>query len=132
MAFRLPMNLLLDSCALIALANNALPENAHAALESGAWAYVSSLSVWEIAIKVKSGKLSLPKPVEKWFIELCEEHDLQEIPFLADLACAAADLPLIHRDPFDRALIATAMERKLTLLTSDKIIPSYPGITTLW
>ncbi len=126
------MNLILDSCALIALTNGTLPDAAHAALESCNFAYASSASVWEIAIKAKSGKLILPKPAEKWFIELREEYDLIEIPLLADIACAAADLPLLHRDPFDRALIATAMKRNLILITSDQAIPDYPGIRVIW
>ena len=126
------MNLLLDSCALIGLTNGTLPEAAHAALESCNFAYTSLVSPWEIAIKAKSGKLTLPKPAEKWFCEIREEYDLIELPLLADTACAAADLPLIHRDPFDRVLIATAQEKNLILITSDRTIPKYPGVKCLW
>jgi PIN domain nuclease of toxin-antitoxin system len=46
--------------------------------------------------------------------------------------CAAADLPLIHRDPFDRILIATAIRDRLSLLTPDRQIAAYPGVTTVW
>lgn len=126
------MNLLLDSCALIALSNGHLPDTGKKALTSAAKACVSSVSIWEIAIKAKSGKLSLNKTPEKWFTEMLAQYDLLEIPFAANQACATADLPLIHRDPFDRALVATAQLHKLVILTSDQTIPQYPNIKTLW
>ncbi|PAW63480.1 MAG: hypothetical protein B9S38_17465 [Verrucomicrobiia bacterium Tous-C4TDCM] len=50
----------------------------------------------------------------------------------SSIFCAAADLPLLHRDPFDRVLVATAMERGLVLLTSDRVIPTYPGVRVIW
>ncbi len=126
------MNLLLDSCALIALANGKLPKASHSTLESSPYAYVSSASVWEIAIKAKIGKLNLKKTAVQWFIETREEYGLTEIPLEFGIACAAADLPLIHGDPFDRALIATALHHSLTIITSDRNIPKYPKIKTLW
>lgn len=132
MAVRVPMTLLLDSCALIALASESLPEKAFAALESGTEACVSSVSIWEVAIKAKSGNLTLPKPPDQWFAEILKDHDLVEIPLRSDLACCAANLPMIHRDPFDRVLIATALLRNCVILTSDKTIATYPGIQTLW
>ena len=51
---------------------------------------------------------------------------------LLSILCAAADLPQLHRDPFDRVLVATAMERGLVPLTSDRVIPTYPGVRVVW
>jgi hypothetical protein len=50
----------------------------------------------------------------------------------ARTACAAAALPLIHRDAFDRVLVALAQQRALTVLTSDENIPKYDGVQTVW
>ncbi len=47
------------------------------------------------------------------------------------LLCAAADLPRIHRDPFDRVLIATCLSQNLTIPTSNRIIPTYPGVKVI-
>ena len=126
------MNVLLETCALIALANGPLPAAAARAFGLATQAFVSPVSAWEIAIKYKTGKLPLPKPPLAWFRSLCALYHLTELPLDAALLCAAADLPLIHRDPFDRVLIATAQRQQLTLLTSDQIIPTYPNVLILW
>jgi PIN domain nuclease of toxin-antitoxin system len=84
---------------------------------------------WELAIKVKAGKLTLPQPPLDYVMSLARRYHLTLSPVGLDAAllCAAADLPLIHRDPFDRILIATAIRESLTLLTSDRTIPTYPN-----
>ena len=128
------MNLLLDTCALIALACGKLTPRARQALLAAPEANLSPVTVWELAIKVKSGKLKLPDPPVVWVEQLVVRHGL--FLLVSDLKpallCTAADLPLIHRDPFDRVLVATALARHLTILTSDELIPTYPGIKTLW
>ena len=128
------MNYLLDTCALLALADGRLSSSAHDALTEAHQAVISPVVQWELAIKVKAGKLTLPEPPLAWVASLALRHHLS-IPaggLDAPLLCAAADLPLIHRDPFDRVIIATALWKKLTILTSDAIIPIYPGVRTLW
>ncbi len=102
------------------------------AFGNAANAYVSATSAWEAAIKCKNGKLHLPLPPFAWFKRLCQRYHLTEVTPQAQLLCAAADLPLIHRDPFDRVLIATALHNHLLLLTSDSVISTYPGVRTLW
>ncbi len=126
------MNVLLDTCALLALARGDLPKDAAAALRSATEAMVSAVSPWEVAIKVASGKLRLSEPPSQWFVGLAERYELRESPLDARIACAAAALPLIHRDPFDRILVALAQANTLTILTSDEDIPKYPGVKTLW
>ena len=83
-------------------------------------------------IKVAGGKLRLEAPTVQWFLGLAERYALREIPLDARLVCAAAALPLIHRDPFDRVLVALARADALTVLTSDEHIPKYPGVKALW
>ena len=134
MALCLPVNLLLDTCALLALATGQLPEAARSALQTARSAFVSPIVPWELGIKVKSGKLQLPDPPLSWVQALATKHQLifQTAGPDAALLCAAADLPLIHRDPFDRVLIATAQRDQLSLLTSDQKIPDYPGVQVIW
>jgi PIN domain nuclease of toxin-antitoxin system len=126
------MNVLLDTCALLALADGELPRDAAAALRLAPEAYVSVVTPWEVAIQVAGGKLQLAEPPAQWFAALAERYDLREVPLDAIVACAAAALPPVHRDPFDRVIVALAHARAVTVLTSDENIRKYPGVTTLW
>ncbi len=126
------MNVLLDACALLALARGELPKAASAALRAAPEAIVSSVSAWEVAIKVASGKLQLKEAPILWFLGLVERYRLRELPVDARLCCAAASLPPIHRDPIDRVLVALAQTQALTVITSDANIARYPGVKTLW
>jgi PIN domain nuclease of toxin-antitoxin system len=134
MALGLQMNLLLDTCALIALSNDSLTRLARKNPLRAPDAVISPIAVWKIAIKVKAGKLQLPCPPPEWAGALAERHSLAMRSGNVETAifCHAADLPLIHRDPFDRVLIATAQLQNFTILTSDRIIPTYPGVRTTW
>lgn len=126
------MNVLLDTCALLALAAGELPEGATAALRVAPEACISSVSAWEVAIKVSAGKLTLAADPAPWFFDLIEHYGLREVPVDATLACAACALPPIHKDPFDRLIVALANARGLTVLTSDENIARYAGVSTLW
>ena len=126
------MNVLLDTCALLALARGDLPGRAAAVLRSAPEANVSVVSPWEVALKVAARKLRLREPPLQWFLGLSERYELRELPLDVHVACAAARLPLIHRDPFDRVLVALAQAQALTVLTSDENIGKYPGVKTLW
>ncbi|MDH6465384.1 PIN domain nuclease of toxin-antitoxin system [Micromonospora sp. A200] len=83
--------------------------------------YASPVTVWEIAIKQSLGKL--PGPVD--LAEQVRDADLRELPIHHDHAVAAGRLPPIHRDPFDRMLIAQAQCEGLTLMTRDAHIQKY-------
>jgi PIN domain nuclease of toxin-antitoxin system len=126
------VNVLLDTCALLALARGELPQRAAGALRSAPEAVVSVVSPWEVAIKVAGGKLRLREPPIQWFLGLSERYRLRELPLDSHVACVAAALPQIHRDPFDRVLVALATTHTLTVLTSDENIPKYRGVKTLW
>lgn len=126
------MNVLLDTCALLALARGELPGGAARALGRAPEAIVSVVSPWEVAIKVAAGRLRLLEPPVPWFLGLTERYGLREVPLDARTACAAAALPPIHQDPFDRVLVALAQMHALIVLTSDENIPKYPGTKTIW
>ena len=93
---------------------------------------VSVVSAWEVALKVAAGKIRLATSPIDWFEALTGRYDLRLIPLDARTACVAAALPMVHRDPFDRILVALARAQALTVLTSDDQIPRYPDVTTVW
>lgn len=126
------MNVLLDTCALLALADGDLPRAAAAALRKAPEALVSAVSAWEVAIKVAGGKLRLKDTPARWFPALVEHYELREVPLETNIASAAAALPPLHRDPFDRVIVALAQAHGLTVLTSDGNIRQYAGVKTLW
>jgi PIN domain nuclease of toxin-antitoxin system len=126
------MNVLLDTCALLALACGTLPDRAARALRVAPEACVSVVSPWEVAIKMAAGRLRLQEPPVQWFLGVAERYQLRELPLDSRIACAAAALPAIHRDPFDRVLVALAHAHTLTVLTSDSSLARYPGTKTLW
>lgn len=126
------MKVVLDTCAVLALAAGDLSTHAVSEIRRADQASVSSVTAWEIAIKVAAGKLRLNGPPERWFADLLEHYDLREVHLDAELACAAAALPKIHRDPFDRAIVALARATDSVVITSDERIRQYPGVTVRW
>jgi PIN domain nuclease of toxin-antitoxin system len=126
------MNVVLDTCALLALAAGSLSTKAVSEIRRADQASVSSVTAWEIAIKVAAGKLQLNGPPERWFADLLEHYQLREARLDAELACAAAALPKIHRDPFDRAIVALAHATDAIVITSDERIRQYPGVAVRW
>ena len=83
--------------------------------------FVSSISIWEIAIKKNLGKLETPDNLK----EEIELHRFTPLQINFDHAELAGKLPDIHKDPFDRMLIAQAIIEKLTLVSRDKLIARY-------
>ncbi|QGN47869.1 type II toxin-antitoxin system VapC family toxin [Micromonospora sp. WMMD558] len=83
--------------------------------------YLSPVSVCEVGVKQALGKLSGPDDLAR----LVAEADLRELPIRHEHAVTAATLPPIHRDPFDRMLIAQARHAGLTLATRDVQIQKY-------
>jgi len=87
--------------------------------------FVSLVSAWEIAIKQSLGKLDLAKPAERWVPEVVGRSGFAWAPFGPSDALRVRALPWHHRDPFDRLLIANAIEQGLTLATHDEAIAAY-------
>ena len=107
-----------------------LGQRAAKALAESSEVYVSVASIWEITIKVGLGKMQLRGSISGFVSEL-RAHDFQVLPMTADHAISVAELPLHHRDPFDRLLIAQARREKMTLLTCDSAFDAY-GVRILW
>ena len=125
------MNLLLDTHALIwALYDPVkLPLVLRKDLEQSEFStYFSSISTLEISVKQSLGKLELN--LEDLLAE-AEKIGLEELPFLGVHAVRMLGLPPVHTDPFDRAIIAQAVQENLILATCDKNIQKYP-LTQRW
>jgi PIN domain nuclease of toxin-antitoxin system len=86
---------------------------------------VSAVCVWELAIKQRLGKLSLGSDVRTWMRRVTSELVLDHLPVTADHAAAVEHLPDVHRDPFDRLLVAQAVAEGAVLLTSDHRLTAY-------
>lgn len=90
--------------------------------------YVSAASIWEVSIKATLGKLSAdPREV----LAALEPAGFLELPVSGVHAARVVDLPAIHRDPFDRLLIAQALTEPMRLLTNDTALADYGDIVTL-
>jgi PIN domain nuclease of toxin-antitoxin system len=123
---------LLDTHTLIWFLDNdlRLPPSAKKQIESDVSVFVSIVSIWEIAIKINIGKLKL-----KTDFQAIEQNLVtQDISILAlDIAAIKTylSLPLHHRDPFDRILIAQSLDRALIIISCDVQFDAYP-VTRLW
>jgi PIN domain nuclease of toxin-antitoxin system len=84
--------------------------------------YVSSVSIWEMAIKVRIGKM---KADPRRVVQFMESAGFRELPVYSRHTVLVGDLPMFHGDPFDRLLIAQAIGEPLNLLTSDTQLRQY-------
>lgn len=124
------MRLLLDTHALLSLlfADGRLSRTAHDAMERpDAQLVVSAVNIWEIAIKRAIGKLEAPGDV----IERVDEVGAELLSITPRHAHATAELPLHHRDPFDRLLIAQAKLEGCAIITRDPAFPAY-DVPVVW
>jgi PIN domain nuclease of toxin-antitoxin system len=92
---------------------------------------LSAVSSWEIAIKYGLGRLPLPEPPERYVPSRMRAIAAQAVPIEHPHALAVNTLPDLHRDPFDRLLIAQASLLGLTILTADPAVTQYPVPTRM-
>ena len=85
---------------------------------------LSVLSYWEVIIKTMNGKLDIGDP-RQWWADALDQLAARALPLRPEHAAALYGLPPIHKDPFDRMLIAQAMAENLELVTTDRDIPKY-------
>ena len=105
--------LLLDTCALLWLASGdrALSKKARSMIENAQILCVSPVTAWEIAVKASKGKILLPLSPREWFDAVVKLYDIQVLKLTANDMLKSAELPWLHKDPADRFIIATAIER---------------------
>lgn len=121
------MKLLLDTHLLLWAAADRLPPSARVLIADPANALLfSAASLWEIAIKGSFGRpdfLADASVIGRGLVDNGYEH----LPVTAAHGAAVMRLPAVHRDPFDRLLVAQAMVEGITLLTADARLGAYPG-----
>lgn len=128
------MQLLLDTCAFLWLQEDApqLSSVARSAiLNPENEVFLSAISVWEIARKHAAGALKLHARPEVLIPAVREASGIQSLPLTEEDSLRAEKLPMIHKDPFDRMLIAQALVRGMVIVTSDRQFADYP-IRVLW
>ncbi len=127
------IKLLLDSHALIwyLRGDSSLSDTARKAIEEGGnLRYVSAASFWEIAIKLSIAKIQLDYPFSE-LRQLIQLLGFELLPIEFDHTVQVSSLPLHHRDPFDRMLIAQALTENMTVVTKDPNFPLY-GVEVVW
>ncbi len=91
----------------------------------------SVASAWEIAIKIQLGKLRLPEDTATYVRTRAELYRMESLPIHLAHALALASLPPLHRDPFDRILIAQSQIENIPIVTADPAIRRYP-VDAVW
>ena len=127
------MNLLLDTHIILWLASDSgkLSANAkHAITDNNNIRYVSIASAWEAAIKLRAGKLRFDGGLSEFF-RVIDHNDFYETGVNREYIYLLDKLPDIHKDPFDRLLISTALAENFTILTADENIHKY-NVNWLW
>jgi PIN domain nuclease of toxin-antitoxin system len=122
------VKLLLDTHVLLWAATDPgrLSAEARAVLEDGANdVFVSVVTAWEIAIKQSLAKLDLPRPAEQWLPDVLRRSGFEVAEVGLSAALRVRALPFHHRDPFDRLLVAHALEDGYTLVTHDDTLARY-------
>ena len=107
-----------------------LPERTKDIICSNVDVSISIVALWEIAIKKSIGKLSIPESVSD-LERACVKNDICILPIKTNYLERIGTLPLIHGDPFDRLIMATAIEENLIVITCDEKIQQY-SIHTFW
>lgn len=93
--------------------------------------WISVASLWEMIAKVQIGKLNLPKPVGDYLNAQLIANGVSVLPLTFDHVRRLEEIPLHHRDPFDRILIAQSLEEEIPLVTSDAAFNAY-GLEVIW
>jgi PIN domain nuclease of toxin-antitoxin system len=99
-----------------------VPSGARVLIEEADEFFVSAVSIWEIAIKVRIGKM---KADPRRLVERLDTAGFDELPVLSRHAMLVAEMPLYHSDPFDRLLVAQAESEQLNLITADALLKQY-------
>jgi PIN domain nuclease of toxin-antitoxin system len=87
--------------------------------------YLSSVSVWEIMVRIGIGKLSLPSSSPRYVADKRKEHGISALVLDEESILTLPLLPLLHKDPFDRALVCQAIAHGMTIFTPDPQIRQY-------
>lgn len=128
------MRLLLDTHAFLWWigADERLSSRAAALIADGSnEVLISAASAWEIVVKSRLGRVEVPAPVDRFLTAQLEANAFVPLPIQMRHALGLDALPDVHRDPFDRILVAQAIAEDLVLVSRDRTLRSYP-VTIEW
>jgi len=127
------MKLLLDTHTFLWFIddNPQLSQKGKTLLEADNELLLSIASLWEIAIKLRLGKLTVAMPIEVLMTHQLTQNDIELLPITVAPLIVVSTLPLHHRDPFDRLLIAQAMVEQMPIVSADPAFDAYP-VQRLW
>lgn len=123
------MRYLLDTCAFIWLCSEpaGLSKEAASRLDaSDATVVFSDVTALEIVLKWTAGKIQLPEPPRRWIEHQLQVWKLEQLPLSRHDVYRASELPNHHSDPFDRLLVASALNHDACIVTPDGLIHKYP------
>lgn len=129
-----PIALLLDTCTFVWLVADPdrLSARAKAAIDAeGAELYISDASILEICLKWQVSKIRLPAPPRHWVEVQRRQWNVERLALEPDHYYRITELPALHKDPFDRLLVAQGIQRGFPLVTPDPTIRAYP-VATIW
>jgi PIN domain nuclease of toxin-antitoxin system len=128
------MGYIIDTHAFLWFVNND-PQLSQAALSIISNAsnrrFLSMASVWELAIKINTGKISLNQSLERFIREQCRKTEIKILPIRNGHIYPLASLSLYHRDPFDRMIVSQSKITGYAVVSTDKLLDNY-GIQRLW
>jgi PIN domain nuclease of toxin-antitoxin system len=125
------MKLLLDTQIFLYFVGGStqLTKKMRDAVDAADEVFVSAASIWEAAIKHAVGKLNVDVNV---LVREIEDSGFTELPIRASHAAAVSQLPMHHRDPFDRLLVAQAISEPLQLATTDRVLRRYSDLVRVF
>ena len=124
---------LLDTCVFIWYLEDSprLSERAREIISNEKQLYLSLTSLWEIAIKKTINKIDIEESTAE-LVRICEEDGIILLPIESRYFDTIQTLPYIHGDPFDRLIMAVAIDNNLDLLTDDENIQKYDKVNVVW
>jgi PIN domain nuclease of toxin-antitoxin system len=128
------VNLLIDTHVFLWWASNPdrLSDRVRRAIaDPGNRVIVSAVSAWEIAIKASLGRLGLPEPADRYIASRMDDNSFVPLAFTMEHSLRTASLPDLHRDPFDRALVAQAVVERIPIATADRLVSGY-SVEVVW
>ena len=135
---RVAERIILDTHALLWWlgGSDRLSSPASDAIESAAVVAVSSVTFWEVGMLVAKGRVALDRPVLGWTHDLVSSGEVTDVAVDATIAARAAALDDFHGDPADRFIAATAVQLDALLVTKDRVLTTWAGLSgrlrTLW
>ena len=127
------MALLLDTQVLIWLEETPerIPERVRDRIFTEPIVYLSQASVWELAIKIKTGKFSLKQPLQTFVVNFLIGYNYKLLNIQLSHIYQTERLALLHKDPFDRLIIAQSLIENMEIVSSDEIFDAY-GVKRIW